>query len=357
MTIVKPPRNYGIDLLRVIACYMVMQIHTGEFYYIGPTGNVLNTPDAHIVGWYNSFFRICVPLFVLISGFFLFPVGDTQTFLKKRLSRVVVPFALWCILYAFYYHFTAGADLKTTMIHILHIPVNYGVEIGHLWFVYMLIGIYLFAPILSPWIEKADRRGMELYLVIWAIALSLPFIHLIFPEVLGECAWNRTPLLYYFSGLLGYVILASYIKKFHMAPKPLDLPLGVVLIIIGYAITALVFEQRLGTEKMVCTLELSWGFDTINVAMMTAGAILIFKNISFKNTNSFFVRLIAGISSISYGIYLGHIMVLNIYYHLLNQYFDTAAVKIPLIAFCTFITTCVLVKLLSLLPKSKWLVG
>ena len=357
MPATKPVRNYGIDLLRVIACYMVMQIHTGEFYYIGPTGNVLNTNDAGIVGWYNSFFRICVPLFVVISGFFLFPVGDTRAFFKKRLSRVVVPFVLWCMLYAFYYHFTAGADLQTTFIHILHIPVNYGTEIGHLWFVYMLIGIYLFAPVLSPWIERADRKGMELYLVLWAISLSLPFIHLVFPEVLGECAWNRTPLLYYFSGLLGYVILACYIKNFHMQARAWNIPLGIALIVVGYVITALVFEQRLASEKMVSTLELSWGFDTINVAMMAAGTILIFKNVKFKNTNSPFARIVAGISSISYGIYLAHIMVLNFFYQLLNPYFGTAAIKIPLIALCTFITTCILVKLLSLLPKSKWLVG
>ncbi len=336
---------------------MVMQIHTGEFFYIGPGGNVLNTPDAHTVGWYNSLFRVCVPLFVVISGFFLFPVGDNPTFFKKRLSRVVVPFVLWCILYAFYFYFTTNVSLGDTLNHIWHIPVNYGTEVGHLWFVYMLIGIYLFAPILSPWIEKADKKGMELYLIIWAVALSLPFIHLVFPEVLGECFWNRTPLLYYFSGLLGYVILAAYIKKFHMEAKSWNLPLGLVLIVVGYAITGGFFEQRLATEKMVNTLELSWGFDTINVAMMTTGIILIFKNITFGNSNSLFVKVIAGISSISYGAYLAHIMVLNFYYNLINPHFDTAAIKIPLIALSTFITTVILIKLLSFLPKSKWLVG
>ena len=26
-------RNHGLDLLRVLACYMVLQVHAGEFYY------------------------------------------------------------------------------------------------------------------------------------------------------------------------------------------------------------------------------------------------------------------------------------------------------------------------------------
>jgi hypothetical protein len=29
---------------------MVVQIHTGEFYYIGPGGSALDTPAAHWVG-------------------------------------------------------------------------------------------------------------------------------------------------------------------------------------------------------------------------------------------------------------------------------------------------------------------
>ena len=28
-------RNHGFDLLRVLACYMVIQVHAGEFFYIG----------------------------------------------------------------------------------------------------------------------------------------------------------------------------------------------------------------------------------------------------------------------------------------------------------------------------------
>lgn len=28
-------RNYSLDLLRVIACYLVIQQHASEFYYIG----------------------------------------------------------------------------------------------------------------------------------------------------------------------------------------------------------------------------------------------------------------------------------------------------------------------------------
>lgn len=357
MTPSKPERNIGLDLLRVIACYMVIQIHTGEFYYIGEAGKVLNTVDAHWVGWYNSLCRICVPLFVMISGFFLFPVNDTSTFFKKRFSRVAIPFIIWCMLYAFYQYFMGKADFHTAFLNILHIPVNYGVEIGHLWFVYMLLGLYLFAPILSPWITSASRRGMEFYLVLWCIALTIPYIHQIYPEIWGEAYWNHTPMLYYFSGFMGYAVLATYIKRFHLAPAKWNYPAGTLLIAAGYFITASGFLSRLATDKMTSTLELTWGFETINVVMMTAGVFLIVKNVRLKNASSGIVILFMDISAKSYGIYLAHIMVLNFYYQVLNEKFGTAAIKIPLIAVTTFITTYIFIKLLSYLPKSKWLIG
>lgn len=353
----KPERKYGLDILRVIACYMVIQIHTGEFYYIGKGGATLNTTDANWVGWYNSLCRISVPLFVMISGFFLFPTGDSRTFFKKRFTRVAVPFIIWCVFYAVYYFVQGQVSQTATVINILHIPVNYGVEIGHLWFVYMLLGIYLFAPVISPWIVKASRREMEFYLLLWGIAFCIPYIHLVYPEIWGEAYWNHTPMLYYFSGFMGYAVLATYIRRFHLPARAWNYYAGIALVIAGYVMTVSGFIHRLATDKFVSTVELTWGFETINVAMMTAGIFLMAKNIHLTAPSAPGMKLISDISAKSYGIYLGHIMVLNAWQQVLDPRFYTAAIKIPVIAVSTFITTYLIIKFLSYLPKSKWLIG
>jgi surface polysaccharide O-acyltransferase-like enzyme len=119
-------RHRGFDLLRVIAIYMVMQIHTGEFEYIGTDGTVLHTAGSWAVGWTNSLLRVCVPLFVMISGFFLFPIGDERKFYKERFTRVVIPFVVWCVVYAFYYYAQGTNSLRATLLNIAHIPLNYG---------------------------------------------------------------------------------------------------------------------------------------------------------------------------------------------------------------------------------------
>jgi surface polysaccharide O-acyltransferase-like enzyme len=357
MTLSTPPRNYALDVLRVIAIYMVIQIHTGEFYYIGKDGTVLPGTDPYWVGWYNSLFRSCVPLFVMISGFFLFPVKDTNKFFSKRLSRVVIPFVIWCILYAFYQLIIGQVDFSTAFLNILKIPVNFGTDVGHLWYVYMLIGIYLFAPVISPWIETSSEKLIRLYLVLWTIALTVPYIHLIFPALLGEAYWNKTPLLYYFSGFLGYAVLGYYIKRFFLSPSNWQYVAGALLIVAGYTITAVGFIQRLPAAPDVVALELTWGFETINVAMITVGLFLIIKNIRITNPASALNNLLLDISKKSYGIYLAHIMVLNTTYSLIDPVFESAAIKIPVIAVITFIATYLIVKLLSYLPKSRHLIG
>jgi surface polysaccharide O-acyltransferase-like enzyme len=348
-------RNHGLDILRVLASYLVIQVHAGEFFYISSTGTVLSGDGPFWVGLLNSLCRTAVPLFVMISGYFLLPIQEDMTpFFKKRFTRVVLPFVIWCALYAIYGVLRGQSTWAAAVTNILHIPVNYGTEVGHLWYVYMLIGLYLFAPIISPWLATANRKGLEFYLGIWALTLCLPYIHLVFPAVLGECHWNRTPLLYYFSGFLGYMLLAVYIKKYMSDQSSRHIPIALLLIIIGYGITAGGFLSRLNATT-IPDIELTWGFESINVAMMSMGIFLLMHKITAHESVA--MRVVGDVSKLSYGIYLVHIMLLNFYYELVNPMINTIWLKIPVIAILTFISAYLMVKLLSFLPKSKYIVG
>jgi len=357
-TIQTPTRNVGLDLIRVLACYMVIQVHTGEFFYIAPTGSILHGDGNIWVALFNSLCRSSVPLFVMMSGFFLLPIKDDQSvFFKRKFTRVLFPFVIWCMLYAIYKFLMGQTGFNAMLVNIAHIPVNFGVEIGHLWYVYMLIGIYLLAPVVSPWLKTASKRHIEFYLLIWLVTNLLPYIHLIYPEIWGECYWNSTPMLYYFSGFIGYAILGFYIKKFYLEKNKYDFIVGLFLVILGYAITAYGFYSRLNTVKTVAELELTWGFNTINVVMITAGIFLLLKNVTYTNTHAWYARIIEDIAIKSYGIYLAHIILLNTVYGLLNVHITNYMLKIPVMAFTTFICTYAVIRLLSYLPKSKYLIG
>jgi surface polysaccharide O-acyltransferase-like enzyme len=158
-------RSFSMDLLRVIACYLVINQHASEFYYIGNNGTTIPGDNSFWIGIMTSFGRISVPLFVMISGFFLIPMKDTTSqFFKKRLTRVVYPFIFWCIGYAVFFFFYNGETIHMMFSHIIHIPINYGTEVGHLWYIYMIIGLYLLIPILTPWLRKLlQERSCKLF--------------------------------------------------------------------------------------------------------------------------------------------------------------------------------------------------
>jgi peptidoglycan/LPS O-acetylase OafA/YrhL len=198
---------------------------------------------------------------------------------------------------------------------------------------------------------------MEFFLVLWGVTLLLPFIHVFFSNVWGECYWNATPTLYYFRGFMGYAVLAAYIKRFWMAPSLRVDWFAVGLVVAGYSATLGGFLYKLRYEHQVKSLELTWNFTSLNVAVMTGGLFLLFRNIHANRGNSLVWRLIEDLSRMSYGMYLAHIIVLNAIHSRLAPILGNAFLRIPTIAFTTFVITYLGVKLISLLPKSKYLIG
>jgi surface polysaccharide O-acyltransferase-like enzyme len=345
-------RNFALDLLRIIACLLVIWQHASEFFYIGPGLQLIPGDGPYHLAWLNSLSRCCIGLFVMISGYFLLPMrGTTGKFYKKHLSRILIPFVVWCVAYAVYYVFYRGDSLSTCLTNIAHIPLNFGTEVGHLWFIYMLFALYLIVPIISPWLEKCSKHELQAFLGVWLITTLFPYIHLIYPAILGECSWNDTPSLYYFTGFIGYFVLGHYVRRYG---TPSAAILSAILII-GYVISALTYRYALGVTTDCVKIEIGWGFCTINVAMMTFGVFGLVSNIKIKSRNAA-TKLVTNISLNSYAMYLLHIMILNFMHDVTFKGIDNVWIAVPSLAVSTFICTYILTWLLSHLPKAnKWL--
>ena len=347
-------RYFGIDLIRVFACYLVMQTHAGEIYYIGD-GGVLLTADYNIwPGIFNSLARICVPLFAVISGYLLLPIKtDYTTFLKRRFIRISFPFIIFCILYDIFFYILRAYDTKTMFINIPKIFINYGTEIGHLWYIYMILGIYLFIPIISPWIKTAKKEHFYYYFAIWSISLFNVYIHYIYPEVWGEAYWNNTSLFQSFIGNFGYAVLGAFIKL-HLKQCNLYI-LGAILYLVGSGVTMFGFFYRRPEAKTCKEIEITWHFNTINVAIATFGMFLLLRKIECKN--KIIASIFNDIALKSYGMYLIHIFFLIFFKWLFNALEQNPAWCLFLIAILTFIVSYLAVKLISYIPYSEYIIG
>ena len=345
-------RLFALDLLRVLACFLVVWQHVTECYYINPDMTAQTHDEMPLIGWMNSMTPIEVPLFVMISGYFLLPLKmDVTSFFKRRFTRILIPFVVWCVIYAVYYVLSRGDTLMDFVRNVAHIPVNFGVEIGHMWFIYMLLGLYMLVPVLSPWLEQCSKRQLQGYLGVWAFTTCLPYIHLWFPQVLGECFWNPTPMLHYFTGFAGYFVLGYYIKRY----GALSVRNAWLMLAGGYLFTVAVYQYRLGRVTMVSDLEVCWRFCGVNMAVMAYAVFSLVSRIKWQGTDAF-GRWISQVSSLSYAIFFVHLILVFTWHGWLGESLKHVYIQIPVLTVGAFLSSYAVVCGLSKLPKAKvWL--
>lgn len=384
-------REIWIDWMRVAACFMVILVHSTEPFYLGGDGSlILNQADAFWSSFFDSFVRACVPLFVVASSYLQFPLHySAGEFFRRRTVRVLIPFVVWLLVYAFVWGEPAS-NLKSLLL-------NFNYSAGHLWFVYMLIGVYLIMPLLSPWAEKVGKKELQVYLGIWLFTTFIPLIRdwvssdplafaygptgiprqALYP-LWGEASWNGYGLFYYMSGFIGYLLLGLYFRKF-VGELSWSKTLGIAIPawLGGFAITFGGFLRRVyetsdgnfpaeGIINDAVYWETTWCNDTIGVALMTVAWILLFRKI--KNEGGFYKKVLLPVSKASYGVYLSHILLLVPIGGTVREWlgsgdegllgFWTTPVEIVLSAVLAFVAVSALSVLIQKIPKiGKYIMG
>lgn len=346
-----------LDYVRVLACFMVIFVHSCEFFYVGTDGcTITNDRDRFWISLIDGTFRISVPLFVMTSSYLLLPLRVSGVpFFKRRFTRIIIPFVIWSVLYAtvpVLYGDLTVEGMKESLLRLLY---NFNISSGHLWFIYMLIGLYLFMPILTPWLQQASKKGEQAFLAVWFFTT---FHHALKEWAgdgwYGECFWNEFHSLWYFSGHIGFLVLAHYIRTYINWSKRKCLGIGLVAFLLGSAYTIYSFYSRTQVSDDLYVIEIFWRFCTPNVAIATFGFFLMLKTVSFDK--AWLYKPVLSISKLSYGIYLMHIFLLNFAYKLIHGHFSVP-VEIVLIGGSTIVACCIVAKLLSYLPGSKYIVG
>lgn len=356
-----------LDYLRVFACFLVILVHASENYYgaegstdmAGPQSYLADETNRLWVSVYDGFARMSVPLFMMISAYLLVPMKKGQTswqFYIHRFSRILPPFLLFMILYSTLPMLWEQIDADTSLKDLSRLFLNFPTVAGHLWFMYPLISLYLFIPIISPWLEKATAREERFFIGLFLLSTCMPYLNRFCGEVWGQCFWNEYHLLWYFSGYLGYLVLGHYIR-FHLQwSREKRFFIGLVLMVLGayWTIYSFYIQAVPGIIHSTTVIEIGWAFCTINCVLLTTGAFLLFSCIQSAEAP----RLILDMSQLSYGVYLMHIFWLGLWVTIFKHNLALPTVAaIPVISVATFISSYLTGKLISFIPGSRWLIG
>lgn len=361
-----------LDVLRVLAMFMVIMVHIGDAYIFDAETKTFGTAAT----LFAVLLRSSVPLFIIMSSILLLPLKTDNThFFKRRFTRVVIPFLVWSVIYVFLpipneiafggpSNAFTDSGLNVFLYNLMMIPFNFTGSNVHFWFLYIILGLYLFMPIISPWLKTASRKSLLFFLSMWGITLFFPYLRLYFPEIHGECDWNDFGMFYYFGGYLGYVILGYFLHHHNRLKPSQSMATGAILFAVGALVTyrGFIHDQNAFLNTLALSQVENWkliefniSFLSPNVVIMTAGVFMLFQNIKLSK---FMQTVFTELSVFSYGIFLVHYIIsLWITAWLHNSLMINPGLEQFLLAVLTFFISYGIVKVLSFFPRSNYIIG
>jgi surface polysaccharide O-acyltransferase-like enzyme len=308
---------------------------------------------------YDGMVRFVVPAFIMLSGALLLDLGrpfSIKRFYSRKLLRIVVALVVWSAAYAIVETHRNGDGVSDFFDR--WIEGHY-----HLWFLYMMVGVYLSVPVCRAIV--ADKKLCRYFLIIWfTLMVALPYISTInrfipLSNPYVEYIVDSMDLLkgkvsaYMFLGYPGYFILGYYLR--HNRPSRLTCRAIYLLGAVGALATIICTALRSvwsgeGDEMFYARFSL-------NVFFMT---VAVFTFFSERQHNSSYrgaeppparFRFMTLCSDHCFGIYLIHVFVLE---WLQEAGFSVIAfnpvLSIPIIAACVFFASFAIAILLRKIP-------
>jgi len=351
-------RDIYVDFIRTIAILAVLFLHASGRWLITSQELSQFTP-LEFVGWgivdiYQSIGVIGAPLFVMLSGALLLQPGKTESlssFFKKRWNRIGLPFLFWSAIYFVWVFAVLNSPFSIEAIvqGLLNGPYT------QFWYIYVLVGIYLWTPILRIFLNNADRKHVKYFITIWFIGASLiPLFDLLTIFQIHRDVFTIT-------GFVGYFVLGSYLTTVKMPRSKI-----VKLLLGGIALTAVgtyLMAITGGGQGMYFFQEYLSPTVILSVSMVFL-LLLHVKPPSVQNQNgaSKLNKLVKIIGQNTLALYLFHVLVLESFqkgYLIFTINRDTLnpIVQVPLLTVIVLFVSLGIILLLKKIPYLQKLIG
>jgi len=345
----QPVHIYWIDLVRVVAVFQVVLVHMSYVIFYKEPVLSANWVAAN---FYDSFSRMGVPLFFMVSGYLLLgknePVID---FFRKRFVKVGIPALFWSVAYLIWSveaYRDGSMTLFRIMLSMLKTMYLGNVEI-HLWFVYILIGIYLATPILRVFVSAASRQDLTYFIILWFVATPLLEVA---DRLLGFPTALAIPVV---AGYVGYFIMGYWLADVNLSVRGKYLSmLGIIVAVIVTFVGTYLLSANAGPIDSYF-----YSYFSPPTVLASVCGYLLLKDLG-RNMGCAreFVRVV---SACSFGIFLIHIFTADWFRtgrlgFRLNSWMAPSVYMIPITSLAVFILSFGVVFLLRKIPVLKQLV-
>ena len=294
-------RDAGIELLRIVAMFMVITLHYMD------KGGMLADWNAGVKGTENIYWLLessalcCVNVYVIISGYY---ASRSRFSLRKLIilwmQVLVYSAGIATIFYAVAF-INGDTAFKMQWLNLYNLQFFVlPVSNGHYWFAGTFIMLYILTPVLNASMDKLDKKthGMVVLLLLGVFSAAKSML----PYVL--------PMDDKGNGLVWFVTLyvtAAYIGRYGMsfvkgkAVTAACYVLSVISIFISYPIFVSI-GKYVGDEVYPVQIPLAYNYIFVFTAALSL--FLFFKEINIKN--AFIKKVIFAVSPCVFGVYLLH---------------------------------------------------
>lgn len=341
-----PRRVIYFDVLRIVANFFVVAVHLSAMHWADV--------DVDSRAWF-AFNLYCttgkwsVPIFVMISGaLFLGREVSISAILKKNVARIATVFLFWSGCYALVYLVFRHAPLSVVLSEFI-------VGHYHLWFLYMIVGLYLLIPLLRP-IVKSEALTRYFLLLAFIFTFLLPQLALFTSFVSYEASTViRTVIMYSYCffplGFTVYFVGGYYLSKRNFSRRE-----EIVLYCIGaVGLFVSVFAPVALSRAQGAPSDLFYTYNSLNV-LFTSVPIFVFakQHLNFPRMGERAYALVRKLSKYSFGVYLVHPMVIELLQHFgIDTFSCNAFFSVPLLAVFVFAVSTAISALLSAIPFVK----
>lgn len=260
--------DYRIDRLRVLACFGVVMLHSS---YGTGTGDLI----------LNALFRFSVPVFVIISGYFVLSS-------PKNIGKKTAHLFLRMVLCSGVYLLRMNTMPENPLEYLMTAPI-------HLWYMYATMGLYLLTPALMPFVRSAQRKEYRYALILCFVlgSCAVTLDRLGWVPLLGEIlSKSKLPVTLCFTGLY---LLGGYFRKFGISHQREWLLTG----ILATTVSVLVCETAQAAHFM--------SFFAPNTVLSGCAAFVLCM--SLPDVPERFRRPVKELSDCTLGVYLFHFIV------------------------------------------------
>lgn len=290
-----------MDILRITSIAFVVVIHTSAQYWSGLDIDGYKWAVANL---FDGASRWAVPVFVMISGALFLNPDKPQPLKKlysKNILRIFTIIVFWGLVYALINEPPADASFSSLYEFFkVWILGHY-----HMWFLYMIAGLYIVTPILRR--ITADRQTTVYFLILaFIINTLIPFItsfgHLSIASSLLAKMMFQVPIGYSF-----YFVLGFYLNDISLSKRVSFA--SAILFVIGVAST--VCLTWFASVKAGEGVQTFYSYLSLPVCVASIGAFLLGRTICKGVSPDKPHRIIKALSASTLGVYMIHIIVLD----------------------------------------------